>query len=489
MTCPPLVGRFPLCAIFLAGIANFPLSLQAWGASFEPSGPEISSTLKLLQPRIQAQLQSDADLKELSGFQFTNRIERSHITFEHNVVDDCSRDSKATVYDHGTGIAAADVDGDGKIDLYFVNQIGGCELWRNRGNGEFENITDSAGVGLKSKICVAASFADLDNDGDPDLFVTMVKMGNVLFENIGRGKFKEVTSESGLGFVGHSSGAIMFDYDKDGLLDIFVANVGAYTTTEIGPGGYYKGVANMKSVWANPTLHEPCVLYRNLGNLSFRDTTDLMKPPIECWSGDASFCDLNEDGFPDLYVLNMNGANEYYQNISGRAFVDKTRQYFPRTPQGAMGIKFFDFNQDGKIDLFITDMHSDMSLPQLNASRRNLRLNFETSKSETWCGVNWSPQERSFATNRFIFGNAFFLNQGNGQFIEISDTIGPETFWPWGMSVADLNADGFEDAFITAGMGYPFRYAGNSVLLNDEGRAFCERGVHFECRTATRWAG
>ena len=78
------------------------------------------------------------------------------------------------------------------------------------------------------------------------------------------------------------------------------------------------------------------------------------------WAGDASFTDLNGDGWPDLYVLNMMGSNRYYENQGGHKFVDKTDSYFPRTPWGAMGIKFFDFGNDGRTDLFVTDMHSDM---------------------------------------------------------------------------------------------------------------------------------
>jgi hypothetical protein len=79
------------------------------------------------------------------------------------------------------------------------------------------------------------------------------------------------------------------------------------------------------------------------------------------WSGDASFADLNEDGFPDLYVLSMQGNDHFFENAQGRHFIDKTDVYFPRTPWGSMGIKFFDYNNDGLLDLFLTDMHSDMS--------------------------------------------------------------------------------------------------------------------------------
>lgn len=429
---------------------------------------------KVLTARKEEQLKLSRNYQPFHDFQFTNAVDRSGITFHHQIVDDCGRDVKAIIYDHGTGVAAADVDGDGKIDFYFVNQLGGSELWRNLGNGKFENITEFAGVGLKDKVAVAASFADLDNDGLPDLFVTTVKMGNVLFKNMGGGKFKDVSKESGLDFVGHSSGAVFFDYDNDGLLDLFVANVGIYTTDQKGRGGYYIGVTNVAMGFAMPERNEPSILYKNLGGMKFKQVSKEMHLEHVAWSGDASFCDVNEDGYPDLFVLNMSGHARYYENQKGKGFVDKTDQFFPRTPNGSMGIKFFDFNQDGRMDLFLTDMHSDMSPLQTRVGRRNFSLDFEKSKSEPWCGAEWNPAERAAATNSLIYGNAFYLNQGGGRFSEISDKIGAETYWPWGMSVGDLNADGYEDAFITAGMGYPFRYGMNSLLLNDRGQRFLD---------------
>src|SRR4030095_6286890 len=141
---------------------------------------------------------------------------------------------KPAHYDHGTALAVADVDGDGRPDLYFVNQLGANQLWRNLGGGQFEDITARAGVALEGRIHAGASFADVDNDGDPDLFVTTVRMGNVLFENLGGGRFRDITREAAVDYTGHSSGSIFFDFNNDGLLDLFVANVGRYTTDRRG---------------------------------------------------------------------------------------------------------------------------------------------------------------------------------------------------------------------------------------------------------------
>jgi hypothetical protein len=186
----------------------------------------------------------------------------------------------------------------------------------------------------------------------------------------------------------------------------------------------------------------------------------------------------------------MQGDNHFFENLDGKHFVDKTASYFPKTPWGAMGIKFFDFNGDGLLDLFITDMHSDMAETQSRDGRANLRSDFEKAKSERWCTTYWDEAFLQGASNN-IFGNALYINKGSGAFEEVSDKVGAETYWPWGLSVGDLNADGFQDAFITAGMGYPFRYGINSLLLNEHGQRFfdAEFVVGVEPRAGGRIVG
>jgi len=169
----------------------------------------------------------------------------------------------------------------------------------------------------------------------------------------------------------------------------------------------------------------------------------------------------------------MQGDDHYYENEGGKRFVERTAKYFPKTPWGAMGIKAFDFNQDGRMDLFITDMHSDMTGLQTKASKTEMGLEFEKRKSEAMCTTEWTDAYLQGASNN-IFGNAFYLNQGQPPLIDVSDKIGAETLWPWGLSVGDLNADGYQDAFVTAGMGFGFRYAVNSVLLNQHGERFVD---------------
>ena len=362
------------------------------------------------------------------------------------------------------------MDDDGRYDIFFATQIGQCGLWRNQGGGKFEDITSQAGVGLTDQIYVGASFADIDNDGDPDLFVTTVRHGNRLFENLGGGRFQDITDQAGVGYSGHSSGAVFFDFDKDGLLDLLVCNVGSYTIDVKGPGGFYRAITNAFHGHLYPERSERKILYRNLGHGKFKVVTAEMNLRDLSWSGEATFCDLNGDGFPDLYLANMQGDDHYYENVAGKTFVEKTPGLFPKTPWGAMGVKFFDYNNDGRMDLYVTDMHSDMT-PLQTLQGYQFQLSLEKGKSEKFCTARWGDGFLQGASNN-IFGNAFYENQGGGKFTERSDPLGVETYWPWGPSVGDLNADGFEDIFVPAGMGYPFRYAINSVLLNEAGQRF-----------------
>ena len=205
--------------------------------------------------------------------------------------------------------------------------------------------------------------------------------------------------------------------------------------------------------------NESSILFKNLGNNRFEDVSEEVKLQDEGWSGDASPVDFNQDGWIDLYLLNMQGNDQYYVNVEGKYFEKKSREVFPLTPWGAMGIKTFDFENDGDMDLFITDMHSDMS-EQVGPERESYK------SRQQW------PESMLLTQGKSIWGNAFYRNDGKGNFEEVSDQIGAENYWPWGISVGDLNADGFDDVFIASSMNFPFRYGVNSVLLNNQGSEF-----------------
>lgn len=454
------------------------LALHAAQKPAEVRYPPTDAAVDTLAARAKAQQQTAGQFDVVHQFRFDNRLQESGISFTHRIVDDAGLTYKAVHYDHGNGLAVADVDGDALTDIYFVNQAAPSELWRNLGGGRFENITAAAGVAVPDRIAVAASFADLDNDGDQDLFVTTVRGGNLLFENDGRGRFRDVTAEANVGLSAHSSGSVFFDYNKDGLLDLLVCNVGRYTSNDRGAHGEPVGLPDAFSGHLYPERSEQPVLYQNLGKHRFRDVTTAARLAPAGWCGDAAVADVNQDGWPDIYFLNMMGTNHYFENQQGKAFVEKTKALFPKTPWGAMGVKFFDYNNDSRLDLFVTDMHSDM-IEDVAPER-------ETFKSK--------PGTESFLmgpVDSFVFGNALYRNLGGDKFEETSDAMGVENFWPWGPSIGDVNADGWEDIFIASSMNFPFRYGINSLLLNNRGKKFLAAefmvGVEPRSTTYTPW--
>ncbi|HEX2164203.1 MAG TPA: CRTAC1 family protein, partial [Thermoanaerobaculia bacterium] len=346
------------------------------------------------------------------------------------------------------------------LDLYFVNLIGANGLWRNRGDGSFEDWTERAGVGVPDRVSMAASFADVDDDGDPDLFVTTVRRGSLLFVNDGKGRFREAAGGPGSELATHASTGTFLDYDNDGDLDLLLTNVGRFTDDEERPGGAFGGLPDAFQGHLHPDRAERHRLYRNDGGGRWKEVSDAVGFVDDSWSGDASATDFDGDLDPDLYLTNMQGDDRYWENRDGR-FVERTAAHFPKTPWGTMGIKFFDYDRDGDLDLLLTDMHSDMS--------QEVGPTEEEEKSE----MLWPDDQLQGGANN-VFGNAFYRNLGEGRFEEVSDALGLENYWPWGVSVADVNADGFEDALITASMSYPFRYGINSLLLNNRAKAFVD---------------
>ena len=393
---------------------------------------------------------------------------------------------KINLYDHGCGVAVGDIDGDGFEDVYFVNQLGKNALYRNKGDGTFEDVTEQAGVGLGDRICVAATFADYDNDGKLDLYVTSTRGGNVLFRNLGNGKFKDVTKEAGVTLVRHSQTAAFFDYDNDGLLDLFVTNTAEWTLAKLDPvQRYFPGLADFWEMAASPIEHN--VLYRNNGDGTFTDVTEKAGLKGKGWGGDVAIFDYDEDGRLDLFVTNMFGASQLYRNQGDGTFVDVTKATLGRTSWGAIGAKAFDFNNDGRLDLLVVDMHSDMWLdspdnPSTVAKVKEgvkKRYRHVTGPFGTSPGLDVTEQRFALTFkikyDDVIFGNTLFRRKAAGGFDEVSEQANTETFWPWGIGVGDFDNDGFEDVYLPAGMGYPYFYWPSSLLMNKGDGTFDDR--------------
>ncbi len=407
-----------------------------------------------------------------SGIDFTMRF----------LAGEQGADFKINLYDHGAGVSVADVDGDRIDDVYLLNQLGPNALFRSRGDGTFEDITAKAGVALSDRICTSASFADFDNDGDQDLFVASTRGGNTLFTNDGSGAFTDTTEAAGLSLVAHSQGVAFFDYDRDGWLDLFVTNTAEWTNHSWNAEGrYYTGKADFFDLVESRL--ERNRMYRNLGDGTFEDTTRTTGLAGLGWGGDIAVFDYDNDGDPDLFVTNMFGASQLYRNDDGQHFADVTEEVLKSTSWGAVGCKPLDVDRDGLLDLYVVDMHSDMWIPPGIAGDGIV----ETRKYKDVTGplLDWehvTQEQADEYVNRLgglnplagIFGNSLYRNAGEGRMEEVSDAVGAENFWPWGIASADFDQNGYEDAFIPCGMGHPFFIWRNLLLMNDDG--------HFEMR-------
>ncbi len=455
--------------VLIAALACRAGDKTASPAAAEAATPPAASIPSWLLARDLEERTQTAKSPVVHDFLFTDARDASGITFTHHIVDDAGRAYKADHYDHGTGICAADVDNDGRTDVFFVSQRGSSELWRNVGNGKFTDITTASGLRTTDAISVGCAFADIDNDGLVDLFVTTARHGNRLYKNTGNGVFTNITAEAGVGYIGHSSGAVFFDYDGDGLLDLLVTNVGKYTGETKGPGDYFVGLDDAFHGHTHPDRAEASILYHNAGGGHFTDVSKAAGFDDKSWSGDAAIVDVNDDGRPDIYMLNMMGENHLWLNVDGKRFRDDTKTYFPKTPWGAMGAKVFDYDGDGRLDLYITDMHSDM---WSEVSAGDWFMEFAKSNPRA------APQDLfPTGTSQFVFGNALFSNHArsaapNSAYREVSDSLGVETYWPWGPSVDDVNADGWDDVLVIGGMNFPYRYSTNALLLNENGQHF-----------------
>ncbi|NUN47781.1 MAG: VCBS repeat-containing protein [Candidatus Brocadiae bacterium] len=464
-----------------AGLRSALASLAAEGPPGRIDAPPDLADTDWLRLRQGAQLAGAAVIDVPCGFRYADRVGASGITFVHGASQDTGRTYRPNHYDHGTGLAVADIDGDGLTDVFFVNQVGPCGLFRNLGGGRFEDVGQDSPVLLQDRACVGAAFADYDNDGDPDLFVTSVRAGNALFANDGRGRFSDVTEAAGLGGVtGHGAGAVFFDYDSDGFLDLFVTQTGVFTEPVKRGDGRFIALKDAFAGHLHPHRREQSLLYRNTGKGTFTDVSGPSGLVHAAWSGDATPFDCNDDGRVDLYVLCMQGYDDLWENAGEGKFRSRGREMFPQAPFGSMGLKVLDWNGDGRLDLYIVDMHTDMMVP-LMPDREKWKLRPEDR----------SPLELLGTDGKHVLGNALFVNRGGGVFEESSDAANVETGWPWGVSSGDLNADGWPDLFVTGAMNYPFRYSTNSVLLNVKGVRFADAefivGVEPRKRLSLPW--
>ncbi len=333
------------------------------------------------------------------------------------------------IYGHN-GISVADVDGDGLDDIYVCQPAGlPNRLFRNRGDGKFEDITDSAGVGvLEYSAC--ALFADVDNDGRQDLIVVR-NNGPLLFLNQGNGKFRlrrdafQFTNPP----LGTFTGAAIADYDRDGYLDIYFC---LYS--------YYQGADQYRypMPYFDAENGPPNFMMRNHHDGTFQDVT--AQSGLNQNNTRFSFCctwgDYNGDGWPDLYVVNDFGRKNLYRNNGNGTFTDMAHKLGAEDVGAGMSGAWVDFDNDGREDLYVADMWT----------AAGMRLS-EQDIFQKDAGTAARMLYRKHA-----MGNAILKNKAD-HFEDVSMRSGASMGrWAWSSDAWDFNHDGFSDLYIANGM-------------------------------------
>lgn len=366
-----------------------------------------------------------------TGIDFTNNLKEDEdlniITFEY--------------FYNGAGVGVGDINNDGLQDIFFAANMSNNKLYLNKGNFTFEDITKQAGIPSSGKWATGVSMIDINQDHLLDIYVCYAgpsndpsKLANELYINNGNNTFTEKAKDYGLADTGHSVQAAFFDYDNDSDLDVYILT---NTTDQTGPN-----VIRPKRVKAEMINTDR--LYRNNGNSTFTNFSAEAGITIEGYGLGVSICDINNDGWQDIYVSNDYLSNDllYINNHNG-TFTDRLSLYFKHTSYSAMGNDVSDFNNDGLLDVVAVDM-----LPPDNKRQKMMfgSTNYDRYRSEIAYG--YTPQ---FMRNTLQL-NVGETTDGKPLFSEIGQLAGIEaTDWSWSPLFADIDNDGWKDLLITNG--------------------------------------
>ncbi len=364
--------------------------------------------------------------------------EQTQINFanfvEQDTIFNCVRYMYAL---NGGGVAIGDINNDGLQDIYFTSNQQSNKLYLNKGNFEFEDITQSANVSDEFGWKTGVSMIDINNDGWLDIYVCKSASleskewrKNKLYINQKDGTFKEDARAFGLDNDGFSIQSYFFDYDKDGDLDMYLVNhrVDFQNTLRL------EKKENQKK-YPETSDH----LFRNDGNI-FIDVTVEAKVVNKAWGLSASIGDYNNDGWPDIYVANDYIMPDFlYINNQDGTFSNQLNTRFKHISYNSMGTDYADINNDFLPDLMVLEMSAEDHI----RSKENMpSMNTEGFEKIVNAGYNLP-----------YMANVMQLNNGNGTFSDIGQLTGvSKTDWSWAPLIADFDNDGFKDLFITNGI-------------------------------------
>src|SRR5438445_3782680 len=386
-----------------------------------------------------------------------------------NYLSDASA-ARNRVLQNGSGVALGDVDGDGWCDIYFCRLEGPNVLYRNLGDGKFEDITEAAGVACDGQFSSGAVFADIDGDGDLDLLVNCIGGGTRAFLNDGHGHFTEMQDTRLARKFGSTSMALA-DIDGDGDLDLYVTNYRTDTHQDI-PGFKIEAKMADGKVVITPADRfialtpqggaveviekgERDFLYLNDGKGRFapvswtagsfldEDGKPLTAPPSD-WGLSVMFRDINGDGLPDIYVCNdfFYWPDRVWINDNGQRFRAIPRLAVRNQSMSSMAVDFADIDRDGYDDFFVAEM--------LNRDHQARQRHRENLIHKAWNLPLTDPDFRPEVTR-----NTLQWNRGDGTYAEIAQLSGLAcSDWTWSAIFLDVDLDGYEDLLLTTGHHY-----------------------------------
>jgi hypothetical protein len=393
----------------------------------------------------------------------------------------------------GSGVCIGDYDNDGRPDLFLTSPQGGNRLYRNLGDFRFENASAAAGIYAGTELWgTGATFADVDNDGDLDLYLSAFQSPNMLYINGGDGTFTEEAAAFGLNFVGVSITMAFADYDRDGDLDAYLLTNSMDTYDQMPEfkildkgGGKFDVPEHIKEeldffIRADGMVHVHRAgqfdhLYRNDAG-AFVDVTEQAGITGNHFGLSTVWWDYDQDGWPDLYVSNdFYGPDQLFRNNGDGTFTDEIATATRHTPWFSMGADSADINNDGWPDLMAADM--------AGTTHYRAKVAMGDMNDNSWFLV--TPEPRQYMRN------AVYLNAGVGQFMDIAFLTGlSATDWTWSVKFGDLDNDGLIDLFTSNGMTEDQIHgdlASKGARLRERNLAFRNRGgLQFE-NVAAAW--